>query len=194
MKKNIIIIFFALIIIGLGIYIVIYLNNKNDTVKERYDNSFTEININENYFENKNTVQVLNKEEKTTPNTLFIYKIFYTKCKHLINEYKDIDISEINLNRNEIMNSNKGWKIEEFSSEKVVFSKDKDDFCDEHFKLKLSNGIVTIYKIDNNDKEVEYEKTDITEEYLTEEDILKLKNGIYIYGKENLASTIEDYE
>ena len=194
MKKNIIIIFFALIIIGLGIYIGIYLNNKNDTVKERYDNSFTEININENYFENKNTVQVLNKEEKTTPNTLFIYKIFYTKCKHLINEYKDIDISEINLNRNEIMNSNKGWKIEEFSSEKVVFSKDKDDFCDEHFKLKLSNGIVTIYKIDNNDKEVEYEKTDITEEYLTEEDILKLKNGIYIYGKENLASTIEDYE
>ena len=33
-----------------------------------------------------------------------------------------------------------------------------------------------------------------TQEFLTEEDILRLKEGITVYGKENLTSTIEDYE
>ena len=193
MKKSVIILICMLVIIGLGIFFILKTNKNNNTVKERYDNNITEININENNLE-ENTIQTSNKEEKTTPNTLLIYKTFYTKCKHLINEYRDIDVSEVNLNKSEIIRLNKGWKVEEFSTEKIVFLKDKEDFCDEHFKLKLDNGILIVYKIDEKDKEVVYEKTDITEEYLTEEDILKLKNGIFIYGRENLSSTIEDYE
>ena len=39
-----------------------------------------------------------------------------------------------------------------------------------------------------------YEQTGITTEYLTNEDILKLTTGIEVYGKENLSSTMEDYE
>ena len=31
-------------------------------------------------------------------------------------------------------------------------------------------------------------------EYLTNEDILKLTEGIVVYGKENLSSVLEDYE
>ena len=193
MKKSVIILICMLVIIGVGNFFILKTNKNNNTVKERYDNNITEININENNLE-ENTIQTSNKEEKTTPNTLLIYKTFYTKCKHLINEYKDIDISEVNLNKSDIMNLNKGWKVEDFSSEKVVFLKDKEDFCDEHFKLKLDEGKVVIYKVDERGKEIVYEKTDITQEYLTEEDILKLKKGIFVYGKENLSSTIEDYE
>ena len=42
--------------------------------------------------------------------------------------------------------------------------------------------------------ETEYLQTEITTEYLTNEDILKLTTGIEVYGKEKLTSTIEDYE
>ncbi len=31
-------------------------------------------------------------------------------------------------------------------------------------------------------------------DYLTSEDIANLKDGIYVYGKENISSVIEDFE
>ena len=61
-------------------------------------------------------------------------------------------------------------------------------------KIKLENNAIVIYSIDEYGVESEYEHTGITTEYLTDEDILKLTSGIYIYGKENLTNTIEDYE
>ena len=72
--------------------------------------------------------------------------------------------------------------------------REKIDFCGEHYKIKLENSTIVIYSIDKNGVETEYEHTGITTEYLTKEDILKLTQGIYVYGKENLTSTIEDYE
>lgn len=191
-------IFFTILIIisvvSLGIIAGIYLYNKNNTVNERYDNSITEVNINENSIEKQNIVEISNVKEKTTPNTLLIYKTYYTKCKHYINKYKDIDISLVNLTQNEFKDLNKGWRIEEFSSQQVVLVKEVEEFCGEHYKLKLIDGKLIIYQIDENGKETEYEITDITEEFLTKEDVLKLKDGIVVYGKENLSSTIEDYE
>ena len=96
-------IFFTILIIisvvSLGIIAGIYLYNKNNTVNERYDNSITEVNINENSIEKQNIVEISNVKEKTTPNTLLIYKTYYTKCNHYINEYKDVDINEVNLTR-----------------------------------------------------------------------------------------------
>ena len=73
-------------------------------------------------------------------------------------------------------------------------SREEELFCNQHYKLKLEDNVIVIYNVDENGIETEYEQTGITSEYLTEEDILKLKTGIYIYGKENLTSAIEDYE
>lgn len=134
------------------------------------------------------------EEEKTTPNTLMIYKTYYTKCQHYIQEYKDIDASLVNCTEAEIKEMCRGWKIEKFSSKEIELSKEEELFCNQHYKLKLENKAIVIYHVDENGVETEYEQTGITTEYLTEEDILKLTTGIYIYGKETLTSTIEDYE
>lgn len=134
------------------------------------------------------------EEEKTTPNTLMIYKTYYTKCQHYIQEYKDIDTSLVNCTEAEIKEKCKGWKVEKFSSKEIELSKEEELFCNQHYKLKLENKAIVIYHVDENGVETEYEQTGITTEYLTEEDILKLTTGIYIYGKETLTSTIEDYE
>ena len=183
-------------IITTGIVVGIYMYNiKNNIVNESFDNNdITEVNINENTLEEQNTIEIANKEEKTTPNTLLVYKTYYTKCNHYINEYKDIEIDEVNLSREELLEKNKEWKIEEFSSEQVVLSREIDEFCGEHYKLKLEDGTVNVYIIDEQGNEEEYKSTGITEEYLTYEDILKLKEGIVVNGQENLSSTIEDYE
>lgn len=194
MKRIFFTVIFIIIVIALGIFIGIYLYNMNNTVKENFDNSITEVNLNENNIEEQNIIEISNVEEKTTPNTLLIYKTYYTKCNHYINEYKDIDINAVNLSKNELQDLNEGWRMEEFSSEQVILTKEIEDFCGEHFKLKLVDGVVNIYTIDEEGNEAEFESTEITEEYLTNEDILKLKEGILVYGRENLSSTIEDYE
>ena len=194
LKRIVFTIICIIVVIALGIFVGIYLYNMNNTANENFNNSITEVNLNENYIEEQNAIEISNREEKTTPNTLLIYRTYYTKCNHYINEYKDIDINAVNLNKNELQDINEGWRIEDFSSEQVIFSKEVEDFCMEHFKLKMVDGIVKIYILDEEGNETEYESTDITEEYLTNEDILKLKEGILVYGKESLTSTIEDYE
>jgi len=134
------------------------------------------------------------EEMRTTPNTLIIYKTYYTKCKHYIRRYEDIDISLVNLTEKEFKEKTRGWNIENFSSGEIELSKEEETFCNEHYKLKLENNVIVIYKIDEAGVETEYEQTGITTEYLTNEDVLKLTTGIEVYGKENLSSTMEDYE
>ena len=191
MKKSIIIVICILIIIGLEIYFGISVFNKNN------DNDFVpHEDLNNTTLNNqiKASIEVSNSEEKTTPKTLIIYKTYYTKCKHYTTKYEDIDTSLVNLTQKEFKDRCKSWTLEKFSPKEIEVSKQEEKFCNEHYKIKLENNVIVIYNVDENGKETEYEQTGITTEYLTEEDILKLTAGIIIFGKENLTSTIEDYE
>ena len=193
MKKIVIILICVFFIVSLGTYlgITMFNNDKKNEYNQSFDNSST---IQEKNIENI-TLEVSNLEEKkTTPNTLIIYKIYYTKCNHFVQEYKQIDASLVNYTEKEFKEKCKNWNVDKFSSEEIEMSKEKVAFCGEHYKVKLENRTIVIYSIDENGKEKEYEHTGITTEYLTKEDILKLTTGIYVYGKENLTSTMDDYE
>lgn len=194
MNKKIAITISIVSIILLGIMFG-YIISDNDTpiVDEnimRYNENVLALEENENILLIETSVE----EERTTPNTLIIYKTYYTKCKHYIKRYEDIDVSLVNLTEKEFKEKTRGWNIEKFSSEEVELSKEEEAFCNEHYKLKLENNVIVIYKIDEVGVETEYEQTGITTEYLTKEDILKLTTGIEVYGKENLSNTMEDYE
>lgn len=194
MGKKIYIVICILIIIGLGIGIGIYIYDINNINEENINNNMMQVNTEENDIEITNTLEIVNQEEKTTPNTLIVYTTYYTKCSHYINDYQTIDISDVNLSEVDLKEKYSDWKITSFSSEQVNFEKEVEDFCNQHFKLKMVDDHIVIYQIDEENKEVEYEITEITSEYLTQEDILKLQNGITVYGKENLSSVLEDYE
>lgn len=141
-----------------------------------------------------NSIEIISQGEKTTPNTLMIYRTYYTRCRHYVQEYKNIDILFVNLTEEELSEKCKKWDIDKFSVEEIEMSREEEGFCGEHYKIKLKDNIIVIYNIDENGVETEYEHTGITNEYLTQEDILKLTSGIYIYGRENLTNILEDYE
>lgn len=183
-----------IVTIGIGIALGIYLYDMNNINEESFNNNIMNVNVEENELKVTNTLEVSNQEEKTTPNTLIVYTTYYTKCKHYINEYQDIDATNVNLTENDLREKYKEWKIASFSPNQVNFEKEVEGFCNQHFKLKLVNDHIVIYQIDENNNETEYEVTEITSEYLTQEDVLKLEEGIIVYGKENLSSVIEDYE
>lgn len=195
MWKKVLLFIGIIIIVAIGITVGInlYSNNKDIGQQNTINNKIENENNNEIY-NISNTITTSNKEEKTTPNTLMIYKTYYTKCNHYINEYKDIDISDVNLTEDEIQNKNREWTINEFSSEQVIFEKESEEFCNQHYKLKLIDNRIVIFNISEDGEEKEYKRTEISSEYLTQEDLLRLKEGITVYGKENLTSVLEDYE
>lgn len=193
MKKSIIIIVCITIIVLVGIFIGIKLTDKSQVNK---NNEAEDLYLPDVYENNiiVQTIEIASEVEKTTPNTLIIYKTYYTKCKHYIKKYEMIDVSKVNLTEEEFKEKYKNWKLDKFSSEEIELSKEEEKFCGQHYKIKLEDDIVVIYRVDEDEKEIEYQRTDITTEYLTNEDILKLSTGIIVYGKENLTATIEDYE
>ena len=183
MKKTIIILICIFFISMIGTFLFIRMDNSMDIDDE--NSMILENVIQEENIIISNSIEISEQEMKTTPNTLIIYKTYYTKCKHFVQDYQDIDILLVNLTEEEFNEKCKNWDIEEFSSEEIVLSQEKEEFCNEHYKLKLENNNIVIYNIDENGIETEYEYTGITTEYLTEGDILKLTTGIYVYGKEN---------
>lgn len=181
-----------IILLGIIFGYIMYDNNAPIVNENKMEYSQNILAIQEN--ENMLLIETSVEEARTTPNTLIIYKTYYTKCKHYIQKYEDIDVSLVNLEEKEFKEKIRDWNIEKFSVGEIELTKEEEKFCNEHYKLKLENNVIVIYKIDEAGVETEYEQTDITTEYLTSQDILKLTTGIEVYGKENLTNTMEDYE
>ena len=183
----------SIILLGIAFGYIMYDSNATIVEENMMINNQNILAIEENQ-EIEDNIKTSVEEEKSTPNTLIVYKTYYTKCKHYIQTYEDIDASLVNLTEKEFKEKNKEWRIDKYSQQEIELSKEVESFCGEHYRLRLKDNAIVIYKIDETGVEREYEKTDITTEYLTTEDILKLTPGIEVYGKENLTSTIEDYE
>ncbi len=161
-------------------------------IDKNIDDDINEIAINNI---NSETVKETNtKEEKISPNAFITYKIKYKKCGHETAEYKEIPKELVNLTKRELQEKYNEWNIEEFSDTNIILKKESKDSCDEHFILKDKDGIVTVFKKDENGEEREYEITDISTEYLTDTDKINMKNGIEVNGIQNLNQLIEDFE
>ena len=65
---------------------------------------------------------------------------------------------------------------------------------DTHYLLKDVYGYIEVYYIDKNNNEYLYKKTDISTDYLSQEDKDDLKVGIEVVGIEALNKMLEDFE
>lgn len=144
--------------------------------------------------EKKEAIQANSNEVKISPKGVLVLKKKYIKCDHLINQYIDIPTELVNKTEKDLKEQYKDWKIEEFSSNKIVIYKEYDQECGQHFILRDKNGKIVINKINENGKEIEYENTDIATSYLTQTDKSSIEKGLKVYGQENLNQIIEDFE
>ncbi len=204
MKKSwIIILFIAIIIIGVIAGISIY--NKNE--KSQNVNVENEINkvsekvtdeCTQEYEELEKQarleIETNANEEKISPNCLITLKRHYNECNHTINEYIDVSQSLVNGTQKDLENEYKNWEVQKYSSNDIILYREFDSNCGQHFILRDDNGKITIYKINENNEEEVYEKTEISVEYLTETDKAEVRNGIRVNGIEELNQLIEDFE
>lgn len=164
-----------------------FLNESNKNIVEAKDRD------EENLISNE-VLQASAIEEKILPTAEFAMKKVYNECGHFKFEYAELPQELVNLTEEELEAYYKDWEIEEFSSSKIILTKEINSLCDEHFIIKLGEKYVQVFHLEPDGNLVVYETTDISREYLPEEDIKKLEEGIYVFGKGKLNSVLEDFE
>ena len=185
---------------GIATYFIVRQNKKSETIPETntYISEKIEDECTEEYKEeemaNQNATEVSSTEEKVAANAILILKKYYTKCDHTINEYVELPKELVNLTKEQVQEKYSDWEVIGFEKGKITLYKEFDDVCGEHFKLKIEDGKVVVYNVNNDGTETLYEKTNISSEYLTETDLLNMQDGLEIYGKEELNQVIEDFE
>ena len=185
---------------GIATYFIVKQNKKSETIPETntYISEKIEDECTEEYKEeqmaNQNTAEVSSTEEKVAANAILILKKYYTKCYHTINEYVELPKELVNLTKEQVQEKYSDWEVIGFEKGKITLYKEFDDVCGEHFKLKIEDGKVVVYTVNNDGTETLYEKTNISSEYLTETDLINMQDGLEIYGKEELNQVIEDFE
>lgn len=141
-----------------------------------------------------NIIETSETEEKTSPNCIITLKVYYEVCEHLIETRKNIEEAQVNLTEDELKQKFPEWEIQKFTSNEIVLYKEVNEFCNEHFLLKEEEGYITIYKLDENNKAEFFQTTEFSIEYLAEEDLSKIRNGIKVYTEKELNKTLEDFE
>lgn len=182
------IIFILSIILGIYFY---QINQKSDFTQQVEQLSKENNQVSE---QNNQILTTTSDEEKTTPNTTFIIKKYYEQCGHTTTDYVEIPADFVNMTQKELEESYQDWQIKSFSSKEVILFKYENGFCNEHYVLREEDGVIVVYIIDENGNETLKEKTGIDTKYLPQTDLIAIKNGIYIYGNEELYTALEDYE
>lgn len=139
-------------------------------------------------------LQANSEEEKISPNCVISLKKYYSKCGHTISEFIELPSDLVNKNESDLKEKYESWKVEKYSSTEIILYKEFTGECGQHYIVKESDGKIIINRILENGEEVEFEKTEISVEYLTDTDKSKIESGIKVNGKQELNQLIEDYE
>ena len=190
MKKEyfyIIILSICLIVVSWGIYMV--LATSYDVKKKEEAIGNVEVSTNETFI-----ATAVEDEEKVSPNCKFALKKYYDECNHFDYKESELPIELVNLTRQEVEDYYENWEVEEFSNNQLVLYQEIDGYCNQHFLIKLDDGIVKIFRYTTNGELSLYKETEVYEEYLPENDAEKLREGIMVYSEGMLSSVLEDFE
>lgn len=206
MKKSwIIILILAVIVLGIIAGIAIYEKNKQEiSEKDTAPNIINEVSeiitdeCTEEWEELQEQevldIEANSNEEKISPNCVLTLKRYYKECSHTINEYVDMPQSLVNRTKEDLQKEYPNWEISKYSSMDIVLYKEFDSDCGQHFVLRNDEGKIVVYRINENNEEEVYERTEISVDYLTETDKIEIENGIKVNGIEELKQLIEDFE
>lgn len=174
---------------------IVYQNIKYDKLAKEEEKVTDECIYENNEIENDiDEIKVSETETKVSPNAELVIKKYYKECGHTTEEKRNVANDMVNKTQEEIEKLYPDYKVESFFNNKIVLIKEEEGQCDEHYIVRDENSNIMIYKILSDGKEEIYQNTGISTEYLPETDKISLRDGIKVFGRENLNSIIEDFE
>ena len=193
MKKNIgyrfLVVLILVVCLSLGIYLG-FRYTKNNEMVDNYEETTAE--------------DIEQIKENTTPVSTktydieVIYKDEYTKCGHVI-ETKNVvystTLDKLKEEENNKQNQNSVvYKLVEESNEKLVYTRQIEQNCSNHFLIKLEDNEIIIYNIVDESAMIVYKNVKVEVETLNPEMLEELNKGINVNSKEELNLIIEDIE
>lgn len=130
---------------------------------------------------NQNVSRV--NQVRLTPQTIFIFKTYYTKCGHEKTEKKLSNNTFSGYTKKQLANEIKNWEIESFTPEEVVLKRQVENVCDEHYYIGIEDGYVALFQGKPDLPSKIIEKTDIIVDVLRKEDRAILEKGLVINNK-----------
>lgn len=146
------------------------------------------------------------KEQKVTSNTRYIVEKYEEESEELVKEERAVPAAYAGLTRKELEHqlavefATMSWEeekaglvqisLESFSEEEIVIKKVYNKSGEQGFILKLEDGEVVIYRVD---EEEPYEKTGLMEDSISEEDKKLLKGGYAVQSEKELYSILENF-
>ena len=174
---------------------VVYQNIKYDKLAKEEEKVTDECIYENNEIENDiDEIKVSETETKVSPNAELVIKKYYKECGHTTEQKRNVANDMVNKTQEEIEKLYPDYKVESFLNNKIVLIKEEEGQCDEHYIVRDENSNIMIYKILGDGTEEIYQNTGISTEYLPETDKISLRDGIKVFGRENLNSIIEDFE
>ena len=156
MKKVWIIVIISIVLLTIGGITGIYIYNINNTLnqnsikaKELADE------LKRKMIEEENrTVSTSSNTVKTSPNSIVQKNTVYKICNHTVQKTEIIPEELINKEEKDIEQYYKDWQIKKFTSSEIVLYMEKDEYCDRHYVLKENNGVIAIYKVNQENEAV----------------------------------------
>ncbi len=150
-------------------------------------------NVQEENENNKNVIETVVEEVKLSPYAKMTIEKKFTRCGHSTIETIDIPTDLINMTEEEVQAKYENWEIKSFSTKAVSLYREIVANCNDHFVLKDKDGFLAVYEdVTENDMNLK-EITDIDITNLPSGDVENLKEGILVYGKDELSSLLEDF-
>ena len=122
----------------------------------------------------------------------------FKKCNETITKSEtvyDTNVDELlEIEKSKQSASSKEYEVKEKTKERLVFYRELDQNCPNHFNVKLENGVIVIYSVVNESVSTVYKTIDIAQELIRPELVEELNLGIEINSKEELNLFIEDIE
>ncbi len=137
-------------------------------------------------------------EEELTQDVEIVYVDIYKDCNHASesrsNEYGvDIDkVKERELNK--IEKDKSQYKLVQDTGGVLMFEKQYDCKCGNHYLLKFENDIVVIFRYSEKGEYIKYQETDILKEGLRPDLAFRLEEGIEAETLEELYMFLEELE
>lgn len=200
MNKKLIYIIISIILISIVVALSFYIMNSNIKNKDyQAEKIATEEILDEctdeyEYLQKEQLEEANSSEEKISPNAKMTIKKIYNLCGHSINEEVELPQELVNMTKEQLEKEYSEWKIEKFSENEIILSKEYEEQCGEHYILRDNDGIIAIYKINDNGEEELLDETEIATEYLTQTDLIEIQKGLRVNGLEELNKILEDYE
>lgn len=193
MKKNIgysfLVLGILVLCLSIGIYLGFRYTKNNENLMD-----YTETTAEDNNNENNDTTPVSTKNYDIE----VVYEDKYNKCGHIIENKNMIygtTLEKVKEEENVKQKENGNiYEIIEESNEKIIYSREIEQNCPNHFLVKLEDEIIVVYNVVDDSTMLVYKKINADLETLNPEMLEELNVGIKADSKEDLNLIIEDIE